>query len=183
MYEFLVLAQLSRRPMHGYLIAKIIGNMIGPIRHVQWGALYPVLSRLEQEGLICADEQVKDVESRARKSFAITEKGRERLHDLMMDTNHHRGEYDALFSHKVAFFWYLNAEERLHLSRDYAVYAQQHLDHINLKCRDISEQAPWIQQDQKECVLTVMDHRRAYWQNELQWAKELIENQRKKEAM
>jgi len=182
MYEFLVLAQLSRRPMHGYLIAKIIGNMIGPIRHVQWGALYPVLTRLEQEGLICADDRGEDEEARAKKSFAITDKGRHRLHELLMDTNHHRGEYDSLFSHKVAFFWSLNPEERLHLSRDYAAYAQQHLDHIDSKCRDIVAQMQ-IPQDQKDCILTVMQHRRAYWENELLWAQELIEQQREKEAV
>ena len=55
MYEFLVLAQLSRHPMHGYLIAKIIGDIIGPYRRLQWGALYPLLARLEREGLICTD--------------------------------------------------------------------------------------------------------------------------------
>ena len=103
MHEFMILAQLSRRPMHGYMIAKIVGAMIGPFKQIQWGALYPVLSRLEHEGLIRAEEQ-EEGDGRPRKVYSLTEEGRERLHDHLMDTDRHLGEYFALFPLKVAFF-------------------------------------------------------------------------------
>jgi len=38
MYEFIVLAQLMNGPAHGYLIAKIINDMIGPFARISYGA-------------------------------------------------------------------------------------------------------------------------------------------------
>ena len=52
MYELIILSLLMREPIHGYLIAKIINDMIGPIAKVSHGWLYPRLAKLEQEGLI-----------------------------------------------------------------------------------------------------------------------------------
>ncbi len=37
LYELIILAQLMRQPAHGYLIAKIINDMIGPYAHVSNG--------------------------------------------------------------------------------------------------------------------------------------------------
>lgn len=183
MYEFIVLAHLFRRPMHGYMIAKIIGNIMGPFRHVQWGALYPVLSRLERDGLIRGEACVRDDDGRPRKVYTITDAGRERLHERLMDTQSHRGEYDTIFFLKVALFSELSPEERLFLSRDYAVYAQQNVDHFQHKRRDLID-SPHLSDDQKGCVFRVIDHRIAYWQHERAWAEELIAEERhQKEAV
>lgn len=40
MYELIILSLLMREPLHGYLIAKIINDMIGPIAKVSHGWLY-----------------------------------------------------------------------------------------------------------------------------------------------
>src|SRR6266704_2197554 len=39
MYEFIVLAQLMHGPAHGYLIAKIINDVIGPYARLSYGRL------------------------------------------------------------------------------------------------------------------------------------------------
>src|SRR5215472_4008569 len=52
MYELVILGFLMRMPYHGYLIAKIINDMIGPFARLSNGRLYPLLAKLEQEGLI-----------------------------------------------------------------------------------------------------------------------------------
>ena len=54
MYELIILSLLMREPIHGYLISKIINDIIGPIAKVSHGWLYPRLAKLEQEGLIAA---------------------------------------------------------------------------------------------------------------------------------
>ncbi len=178
MYEFLILAQLARSPRHGYMIAKVIDHIIGPFRRAQWGALYPVLSRLEEEGLIEAVETEAPSEGRQRKVYAITETGRRRLHDHVMDTEHHLGEYDQLFVQKVGLFSQLAPEERLYLSRHYAVYAQQNIDHLDRKRREFTDAAPaHLSGEQVEDLLAVMEHRIAYWEVERAWAERLIERQ------
>lgn len=183
MYELLVLGRLSTHPMHGYMIAKIIGHIDGPVRQVQWGTLYPILSRLEGEGLIRAEETVEDGDGRTRKVYGITEAGRARLHDLLLDTEHHAGDYATIFAHKVALFSELTAEERLHLSRHYAVYAQQQIDHLERKCREFSSVPQPLSDERMRDVLTVMDHRTEYWKHERAWAEQLITRNALKEVV
>lgn len=184
MYEFLVLSQLSRLPMHGYMIAKVIGDIIGPFRCLQWGALYPLLNRLEHEGLIEAVEDTRPVDGRSRRVYAITDAGRRRLHEHIMDTEHHLGEYDSLFASKVALFSQLTPQERLHLSRHYAVYAQQNLDHMERERRDLLENASTVLSPEQIADITkVMAHRITYWERERAWAEELIAQQPSKEAV
>lgn len=185
MYEFMVLGQLARSPRHGYMIAKILDHIIGPFHRVQWGALYPVLGRLEEEGLIQVAEteassagQPVSGKGRQRKVYAITETGRARLHEHLMDTEHHLGEYDQLFVHKVGLFEQLVPEERLYLSRHYAVYAQQNIDHLERKRREFIAAAPvHLNREQMDGILTIMEHRIAYWQTERAWAEHLITRQ------
>jgi DNA-binding PadR family transcriptional regulator len=182
MYEFLVLGALARGPMHGYMIAKILGNIMGPFRQVQWGALYPLLSRLEREGLIRAEES-GDPGERSRKVYAITLQGRECLHQHLMDTERHLGEYDTMFTHKVTLFPQLQPEERLYLSRHYFVHAQQNVAHLQRKRHDLIESVTHLSEGEKGYILTVMDHRIEYWRREMAWAEELITENTAKEAV
>jgi DNA-binding PadR family transcriptional regulator len=172
MYEFLILGALSRVQMHGYMIAKVLGNIIGPFRHLQWGALYPVLNRLQAEGLVTAEEQ-PDEDGRVRKVYAITEQGRERLHQHLMDTESHSGTYDAVFPHKVSHFSLLTPQERLHLSRHYAVHAQQNLVHLERKLQDMTHN-PRLSPAQRDDICAVLNHRIEHWNHERAWAESLI---------
>jgi DNA-binding PadR family transcriptional regulator len=175
MYEFLVLGRLANAPMHGYMIAKIIEKIMGPFRHVQWGALYPILNRLEREGLIRAEEVEPECEGRSRKAFAITEAGRARLHELVMDTEHHQGEYDMIFFHKVALFGQLLPEERIYLARHYAVYSQQNIDHLERSRRGIGQEvAHSICPAQEANIQAVITHRIEHWHQERAWAEALL---------
>ena len=48
MYELIILSLLMRFPLHGYLIAQIANDTIGPWAKISNGTLYPLLTRLEQ---------------------------------------------------------------------------------------------------------------------------------------
>src|SRR5271166_3200819 len=99
MYELVILGFLMRQPYHGYLIAKIINDMIGPFARLSNGRLYPLLAKLEEEGLIvkvpattATDEPAEDAPDRQQRSYEITPAGRERFHDLMLDTTSSPGD-------------------------------------------------------------------------------------------
>lgn len=162
--------------MHGYLIAGIIDDIMGPFRRMQWGALYPVLNRLEKEGLIRAHQETCQVEEgRTRRVYEITPAGKERLHALLMDTEHHLGDYDTIFAHKVALFSDLAPHERLYLARHYAVYAQQNIDHLERERSDLLARVrELLAAERLQDIVTLMDHRTAYWSNERAWAEQLI---------
>jgi PadR family transcriptional regulator, regulatory protein PadR len=73
--ELLILAGLRDTPMHGYQIALVIEERSGGYFPFHHGTLYPILHRLEQEGLIAGKWSDPD-RGRARKQYALTEAGR-----------------------------------------------------------------------------------------------------------
>lgn len=74
--ELLVLSTLEDGPRHGYQIALDVEEESDGAFELQHGTLYPILHRLEKEGLI--EGQWED-EGRRRKVYGLTERGRSRL--------------------------------------------------------------------------------------------------------
>ena len=74
----LILGILKQGNSYGYLIIKKIKEMSGGT--IEWsdGMLYPVLHRLEKEGLIRSEWNMSD-DSRPRKYYEITEDGKAAL--------------------------------------------------------------------------------------------------------
>ena len=55
-YELIILGTLMSGPFHGYLIAKIMQNILGPYGQLSKGRLYPLLTKLEEAGLIMVEQ-------------------------------------------------------------------------------------------------------------------------------
>src|SRR5215831_10074670 len=74
----LVLAILAEGESYGYAIIKRVAELSGG--HLQWtdGMLYPVLHRLERQGLVAAKWLASET-GRRRKYYRITKKGRVQL--------------------------------------------------------------------------------------------------------
>jgi DNA-binding PadR family transcriptional regulator len=74
----LVLAILAGGDSYGYAIIKRVAELSGG--HLQWtdGMLYPVLHRLERQGLVAAKWAASDA-GRRRKYYRITKDGRTEL--------------------------------------------------------------------------------------------------------
>src|SRR5216684_857814 len=53
-------------PFHGYLIAKIMQNILGPYGKLSAGRLYPLLTKLEEAGLIVVEPVSEQQEERLR---------------------------------------------------------------------------------------------------------------------
>jgi len=68
-----VLALLGERPMHGYQIIREIEERSGGAWKPSAGSVYPTLQLLADEGFISAEE------SNGRKTYSLTEAGREEL--------------------------------------------------------------------------------------------------------
>lgn len=72
---FHILLALGHGPSHGYAIGKDVEEQSGGRLDPTTGALYQVLRRLTEEGLIAQVSGPSDVDSR-RKYFALTKAGR-----------------------------------------------------------------------------------------------------------
>ena len=84
--ELVVLSILSDGPSYGYAISKLIAARSGDAFRIGPSQLYPLLTRLEKQGLVETDwEEIKSKSSspessgRKRKWYKLSDKGQRRL--------------------------------------------------------------------------------------------------------
>ena len=79
--EGLLLAILQQGPLHGYAIASELRDRSGGALEVPEGTLYPVLHRLEKEGLIRSHWE--KVGGRRRRVYAVSPNSRNALRERL----------------------------------------------------------------------------------------------------
>lgn len=184
MYELLILSLLIRFPLHGYMIAKIVNDSIGPRSKISNGTLYPLLAKLEQGGFISSvqDEQEAKDDRHAR-TFQITERGRKRFHQLMMDTSSNQADYQRIFRYKVSCLYLLQPRERLHLLTHYINYCQSQVLYYKSEAEDFAhehEPIGTIPADPSflENTLDALQYSADQWQAEMEWTMRVRERER-----
>ena len=197
MYEFIILAQLMNGPAHGYLIAKIMNDMIGPFARVSYGRLYPLLAKLEENGLIAAeiDDSGKQRDRHLR-IYIITDAGRMRFQILMNDTNSNLADYSYLFAYKVTAFSYISPADRLRLIDHFMNHCQTNIFHLQAETEDMVVKAAEIEDLRQgvperahvysrldmysvENIVNVLQHSTDIWKLQLEWARQLREKETK----
>lgn len=176
MYELIILSLLMRMPLHGYVIVKIANDQIGPWAKISSGTLYTILNRLEQAGLIAVELREREVSrgDRHSRTFMITEEGRKRFHQLMMDTSSNLGEYQKLFHYKMLYIDLLQPKERLLLMSHYINYCQTSILYLQREMESIVHEladhpTPAFLQN----VLRIMKHNEEQWQAEFEWIRSI----------
>ena len=180
MYELIVLSLLMRSPFHGYLIVKITNDMIGPWAKISSGTLYPLLTRMEQAGLISVVKSGSAAipGERQTRTFMITDEGRKRFHQVMMDMSSNLGDYQNIFHYKMGFIDLLQPQERLLLFNHYINYCQTSILHLQTEMASLThELSSLTNQHFLENVLVVMKHVEEQTQAELAWARDLREQE------
>ena len=76
--ETLILSTLSSGPHHGYQLVLELEQQSGGTFRFKHGTLYPILHKLEKEGLISGD-WLEEESKRKRKSYRLTAAGRQNL--------------------------------------------------------------------------------------------------------
>jgi DNA-binding PadR family transcriptional regulator len=172
--------------MHGYLIAKITNDQIGPWARISSGTLYTILARLEQTGLIKAQPapppgrgRVARPTDRRSRTFAITEEARKRFHQLMMDTTSNLGDYQKVFYYNLGYLDLLRPDGRLLLLNHYANYCQTSVLHPQTEMEGLKhELAHHPSPAYLRNLLRVMTHVAQQWQTELAWVQDVREQVR-----
>jgi DNA-binding PadR family transcriptional regulator len=178
MYELIILSLLMRFPLHGYLLAQIANDTIGPWAKLSNGTLYPLLTRLEQTGLIrrASDQDDPAPPEQPARTFMITEAGRARFHQLMLDTSSNIGDYQKLFHLKVPYLDLVPPREGVHLLNHYINYSQASILHIKTHAENLVHELGGSDATHlrfRELALQVMQHRAALWQAEVEWTMQL----------
>lgn len=179
MYEFIILSLLMRFPLHGYLIANITNDMIGPWAKVSNGTLYPLLGKLEQAGLITrVNEEARGMKSEQQaRTFMITDAGRERFYQLMSDTTSNIGDYQKIFRLKVTYMDLVPASERQYLLNHYIHYCEASVLHIKTEAESLKHElvGNYGRATFRELALKTMQHSADMWQAEMDWTLQLRE--------
>ena len=125
MYELFVLGELMDRSLHGYMIQTVLQYAVGPVRQISWGALYPLLRRLQRDGYVAMDvDKVQGGGGPPRKLYHITPAGRDRFFALMLEQPAYDADYRDLFCIKMVNFDWITREQRLAILRHYHAFLQ-----------------------------------------------------------
>jgi DNA-binding PadR family transcriptional regulator len=114
--KYSVLGFLIDQPMHGYALKRALSPALPPAQQVNDGILYPLLKRLESEGLVRKKEE-RGRSGRARNVFHPTPKGRREFDQWLAGRDDEADEvaYDFLLGHpfltKCLFFSRLDPDE------------------------------------------------------------------------
>ncbi len=114
MLELAALGLLLKKPLHGYLLKQQLERFMSGCISVNYGAIYPLLKRLEKQGYI-KTQKLTDSDSN-RKVYQITELGRDRWRQKMLAHPHESWVNSrSRFIIKFFFFSELESTERIKL--------------------------------------------------------------------
>ena len=183
MYELIILSLLMRRATHGYVIAGVINDVIGPFARASNGRIYPLLAQLEEQGLISVHDEATSDGGRVSRSFAITAAGRVRFRELMLDTSSNPREYRELFAFKVNAFDYIVPADRVRILDHYVQFADAHVRHLEGEAADLATATTYGMSDaERRRFAGVFDHLTAVWRREAEWARTMLAAERKAPA-
>ncbi len=116
MLELSALGLLQREPLHGYKLKQQLELFMGSCITANYGAIYPLLKRLEEKGLVVVLAEETGEGGNGRKIYRITGKGRDRWREKMLE--HPKESWvksRSRFLIKFFFFGDLEPAERVKL--------------------------------------------------------------------
>ena len=119
--ELAVLGLLQESPLHGYELRKRLNTLLGSLRALSYGSLYPALRDMQTAGHIAEDlpAEVDDASPaltgrRGKVVYKLTADGKERFADLLSEAGPAAWE-DENFGVHFAFFGQTDAEVRMRI--------------------------------------------------------------------
>jgi len=108
--EVLILSHLAKEPRHGYELRRRVEATTGFGLHNN--SLYPALRRFEEAGAVTKTAEPQEGGRPPRLVYAITDVGRQLLHDMLADLPADQAGDEAEFLARVGQFDLLTSAER-----------------------------------------------------------------------
>jgi DNA-binding PadR family transcriptional regulator len=114
--DLAVLGLLHESPLHGYELSKRLKRVLGPLRAISYGSLYPCLNTLQNQALITTDASASESGQGRRKKhvYKLTADGKERLQEQLAEGGPSAWD-DEAFGVRFAFFSQTDADVRLRI--------------------------------------------------------------------
>ena len=134
MLELATLGLLQREPLHGYRLKQQLELFMSSCISVNYGAIYPLLKRLEERGEITTLATEEGEAGPTRKTYCITAKGRKKWHDKMLEDPHESWVNSrSRFMIKFFFFSHLEPAERIKLLENRLRVCHLRLESVELE--------------------------------------------------
>jgi DNA-binding PadR family transcriptional regulator len=115
MLELATLGALMAGPQHGYALKAWLERYMGSQITVNFGAIYPLLRRLSEQGLIESKDE-RDSEKRKLTTYSVTREGKQRFKAEMLDfPNESRVNARTRFLTKAYFFAHVTPKQRIEI--------------------------------------------------------------------
>ncbi len=182
MLEFAILGLLQRSPMHGYELRKQLAEVLGGMRSISYGSLYPALKRMRAAGLISTDEPDPHAllpadappltGRRGKVVYTITAEGKERFHELVGQTGPEAYDDGGLFGVRLAFFRHTAADVRLRILEGRRRTVEQQREGLRASLARTRERLD-------RYTLELQRHGLESVDREVRWLAELIDTERR----
>jgi DNA-binding PadR family transcriptional regulator len=172
--EVAVLGLLHESPMHGYELRKRLNTLLGTLRAISYGSLYPCLKSMVGSGWIA--EEAPDTEAgalggrRAKIVYALTADGKDHFSELMAASGPEEWEDDN-FGVRFAFFGRTDAAVRLRILEGRRRRLEERLDGFRSSATRTRERVD-------NYTLELQRHGLESVEREVRWLSELIDTER-----
>src|SRR6266849_322412 len=171
-YELFVLGELTAGPHHGYLLHAILGKILGPFRQVSWGALYPLIHRLSQDGLIAAVAEKRagkaGRQGHERILYRITPAGRQRFRALMLENVPYAAYDTDVFISRLGYFDFIDAMRQTEILKYHRDFLRAQGDYMRQGLRLVLDELE-IPEAERARIKWVTEFRLRRIQAELDW--------------
>lgn len=171
MLELATLGLLQSEPLHGYRLKQQLELFMSGCISVNYGAIYPLLRRLEEREEITTLSTEEGEAGPSRKTYCITDKGRCRWHQKMLE--HPQESWvnsRSRFSIKFFFFSHLECSERIKLLQHRLCVCQLRLESIEQEIQPQDD--PYRESLRQRCLEML--------RSEMQWLGEQLVQEQKR---
>jgi DNA-binding PadR family transcriptional regulator len=170
MLELATLGLLQCEPLHGYRLKQQLELFMSSSISVNYGAIYPLLRRLEERGEIATLATDQAETGLSRKTYCITDKGSQRWHQKMIEHPHESWVNSrSRFFIKFFFFGSLEPAERIKLLEHRLNVCQLRLESFEVEHQALTD--PYQKSMGQQCLSGL--------QSDIQWIKEQLEKEQK----
>jgi deazaflavin-dependent oxidoreductase (nitroreductase family) len=178
-YELFVLGELMVQPTYGYQLHEQANRILGPLRPLSWGILYPLMRRLEREGLATSTVERRREgfpameRGQPRRVYSITEAGRQRFLAFMLNANEYSRDTLELFLIKLAKLHFLPPTQYIKVLQWYRRYVSDLDAYYQERRQEVlsSTEIP-----EKECpsLMHLFDYQQHTLRAQLSWLDNMI---------
>jgi DNA-binding PadR family transcriptional regulator len=172
--ELAVLGLLHESPMHGYELRKRSNSVLGTLRAISYGSLYPCLKSLVAAGWIAEESPEEGAPplagKRAKIVYTLTADGKDHFAELMAASGPEEWDDDS-FGIRFAFFGRTDAAVRLRILEGRRRRLEEKLDGIRTNATRTRERVD-------DYTLELQRHGLESVEREVSWLDELIASER-----